>query len=90
MQEGGSAPGPGRAVPTLAPTGQVYYGGVRGMGGGVVLCLLPGVGEAKLPWALVTNFLVLLPCYLLNAALRAGTGMGVGVLMGKGRSSSDF
>lgn len=27
MQEGGSAPGPGRAVPTLAPTGQVYYDG---------------------------------------------------------------
>lgn len=48
MQEGGSAPGPGRAVPTLAPTGQVYYGGVRGMGEGPMPSAWGWRGQAPL------------------------------------------
>lgn len=55
---------------------------IVGSGGwGRAVCLLPGVGEAKVPQSLAKSwdFLVLLPCYSLNVALRAGSGMGGGV-----------
>ena len=65
-------------MPVLAPTGQVYYCGVRGTvgggggpGGGSCACS-GGLERPRLPYSLEKSwdFLVLLPHYSLNVALR--------------------
>lgn len=83
MLGGGLNPGPRTSCARSGPhwPGLLLFIIVGSGGWGRGVCLLPRVGEAKAPQSLAKSwdFLVLLPRYSLNVALRAGSGMGGGV-----------